>query len=252
MDHSEFRDLVTLYLTGELNEEKSDQFEMHFFSCNNCRDYLLQNRSTLLLAEKFFAIANIDEVTEAFNTDSLFSDNKPVSEDKRHKIVSDLIKKTSKHIAAQLKELVSATSFPVLTYSYHTERGEVSTENHYTVGEKIVISIKTPSDKGGYLTIIHYDDDNGIKIIFPNDTSMENKRFNPQEEVKINIEALPPFGTHFLKAFLTERKIFHHDFDSPDGKIGFLLSLNKFFINLSSIEKEEWMESVCTFEVFEN
>lgn len=92
MEHSEFKDLVTLYLTGELDEEKSDQFEMHFFSCKDCRDYLLQNRSTLLLTEKFFTTANIDEVTGAFDTDNLFSDNKSVSVDKRQKVFSGLQK----------------------------------------------------------------------------------------------------------------------------------------------------------------
>ena len=65
MRHSDFKEHVLSYITGELDEEISEQFEMHFFSCNDCRIYLLQNRLIYLLTRTFFSTANIDEVIEA-------------------------------------------------------------------------------------------------------------------------------------------------------------------------------------------
>jgi Domain of unknown function (DUF4384)/Putative zinc-finger len=231
MNCKEFDKKIFSYLfDGDLDQDTKSAIEEHFFECDDCFD-------------TFELFRTMTGVLQKEGVENLLNYSK--------KDFKKLIHENAKRIVGQLKQFVSATSFPVLTHSYHTVRGEVSTENHYTVGEKITISIKTPHDIGGYLTVLHLDDDNGLKLIFPNETSMEDRFFKPSQKIKINVEAMPPFGTHVLKVFLTNRKIFQHDYDSVDKEIGTLLSLIKFYDKLSSADKKDWMISTCKFEVVE-
>jgi len=152
----------------------------------------------------------------------------------------------------RLKKLVSSLSFPVYSFtadSLATRREAAGKEkNQYAIEESIVFCVPITSD--GYLVILHYDESENVRLIFPA-SSQDSIFVRGGSEKKISGRVTAPAGKQNFKVIWTS-----HQLMEP-AKINFRdeedieRTINEFLDALAELNEGEWIETDYGFEVTE-
>jgi hypothetical protein len=152
----------------------------------------------------------------------------------------------------RLKNLVSSLSLPVYGFMADSlvTRAETAEKEkrQYAIGESMVFCVPVTSD--GYLVILHYDEDEKVKMVFP--TGPQDDTFvSGGSEKKISGRITEPSGKQFFKVIWTSRKLvdpekinFHDDEDVENAISNFLEALDE-------LGDGEWIETAYGIEVTE-
>lgn len=165
----------------------------------------------------------------------------------------DLLSWANKNpLIQRLKNLVSSLSLHVYSFTADNLVTRVETtereKNQYKIGELMVFCVPVISD--GYLVILHYDEDEKVKMVFP--TGPQDDSFvTAGSEKKISGRITGPSGKQFFKVIWTSRKLvdseeinFHDDEDIEH-------STSKFLDALDELGDGEWLETAYCIEVIE-
>ena len=61
MEHEEFKKNIYSYLSDELEDNDLENFEVHFFECLSCRDFLLSQKLAFSTLREYISTADISE-----------------------------------------------------------------------------------------------------------------------------------------------------------------------------------------------
>jgi hypothetical protein len=76
MEHKEFKNKVYIYLSGELEGNDLENFEVHYFSCLSCRDYLLSLKLLFSTLREYFRSSEISEIEDILDVELILDEIK--------------------------------------------------------------------------------------------------------------------------------------------------------------------------------
>ena len=166
---------------------------------------------------------------------------------------ASLIPKELRPLVEKLSILESVAHLPTITCSYNPEvtMGSGFDKDTYCIGERIMISIKAPEEKDGFMTVFHYDDKDNLTLLYP-DKSTTDTSVGAGKEKKIGIVATKPIGTHYLKAFWTCTKILKPEEVNFGDEPEIATTIANFIKVVRDLSSDDWIESVSEFEIAEN
>lgn len=263
MNHKQFKDMILDYLANQLDLKEELVFQAHFMDCDKCmKEFLLQKyifeklqdgSVTARLRERAQEIPEPLEVKieRRFHGDMGEWElsgvreyiQRPSKTIPRSKRLEDLID--------YFQELKPKYSFPCRIYRYDplgiTHRG--THKDLYTIGERIVIVIEPPKD--GYLTILHYDEDFNLNMIFPSKTS-DDTFVEKRKDKRLGIEAQEPIGKHYLMAIWTTSQIIDPKKINFANQAEVASTIGTYLNSLAELKADERSQSLAKFEVFES
>jgi hypothetical protein len=137
--------------------------------------------------------------------------------------------------------------FPAESLVTRAETAEEE-KRQYAIGESMVFCVPVPSD--GYLVILHYDEGEKVKMVFPTGPQ-DNTFVGAGSEKKISGRITGPSGKQVFKVIWTSRKLvdpkkinFHEDDEIENA-------LSNFLDALDELSDGEWFETVYGIEVIE-
>jgi hypothetical protein len=152
----------------------------------------------------------------------------------------------------RLKNLVSSLSLPVYGFTADSlvTRAETAEEEkrQYAIGESMVFCVPVTSD--GYLVILHYDESEKVRLIFPA-SSQDSIFVRGGSEKKISGRVTAPAGKQNFKVIWTSKELI------KPAKINFRdqedveRTINEFLDALAELNEGEWIETDHGFEVTE-
>jgi hypothetical protein len=241
MEHKKFKDKVYSYLVGDLRGRDLEEFEIHYFNCLDCSEYLLMNRLALQRIKEFISSSDLSELEDTLAINSILNDINlkiPISlKDKIHFFLSSI------------KGLTTDRSLPIMIYSLDTTRGEGQKANVCKAGEAVIIQIEGPRDwNDGYLTVLHYDGEDNLTMIFPKKSS-DNTFLRSGDMIRIVFKVTTPKGKHYLKALLTSRKWIRPDEIDFSDTVQIAYAIERSIDAINKSDKNSWMETFMEFEV---
>ncbi len=129
--------------------------------------------------------------------------------------------------------------------SFGAERG-VDEEKIYMLGERISIDLGPPKD--GYLTILLYDDENNVKLLFP-ENATDDTFVKGGEKKQFGIVAAKPLCKQYLKAFWTSDQLMVPDQIDFGDDSAIRSTIETFLSSVSALSDDDWMVFVQQFEV---
>jgi hypothetical protein len=131
-------------------------------------------------------------------------------------------------------------------------------KKRYRVGEAIRFYFRT--DRGCYLTLIDYETNGHVKVLFPNRYCQDNfisvgKTYTiPSSEYGFKLIIEPPSGIERIKAIATTKPFFLFDLDFAENFFPTLKKTNtrgmKSINNaLDRLPNFDWAESMCTISI---
>lgn len=161
------------------------------------------------------------------------------------------LKDKYQRLVDELKNLASELTFPCRSYSLATERGLETHKNKYAIEESIIISIESPRNMDGYLTVIQYDDRSNLKMLFPH-TASDKTFVKAGTEVHLGIKADEPIGKRFFKAIWTNTEIINPEKLNFKDDTDVAANTEKLLKSIYALNNGEWMESVTELEIVDN
>lgn len=152
----------------------------------------------------------------------------------------------------RLKNLVSSLSLPVYGFTADSLVTRVDTaekeKRPYAIGESMVFCVPVTSD--GYLVILHYDEGEKVKMVFP--TGPQDDTFvSGGSEKKISGRITGPSGKQFFKVIWTSRKLVDPEkINFPDDE-DVENAISNFLEALDELGDGEWIETAYGIEVTE-
>jgi hypothetical protein len=219
--------------TGIDNKYLKFSFENHLISCDYCVERLTRYKLMFEVIDEYgeeaFAIVKAREFQE-----------------------QPELKERLRKIAEKANNLISTLALPCTIYPYAAFSGirhfeQAAQKDTYTIGEKIVISMTPPKD--GYLTIIHFDENN-VQLLFPHRKN-DDLFIKAGTEKNIGIEAGKPIGKHYIKAICTSNQIIDPKSINFDRTADVASALEKLLGSLKELGSDEWITSWVEFEVTE-
>jgi hypothetical protein len=152
----------------------------------------------------------------------------------------------------RLKKLVSSLSFPVYSFTADSlvTRGEASgkEKNQYAIEESIVFCVPITSD--GYLVILHYDESEKVRLIFPA-SSQDSIFVRGGSEKKISGRVTAPAGKQNFKVIWTSKELIKPAKINFRNREDIERTINEFLDTLAELKEGEWIETDYGFEVTE-
>jgi hypothetical protein len=93
MDHVEFKNKVNSYISGELVNDELDEFEIHYFNCLSCRNYLFMHKVILKALREIILSSDIKELESTFNISSILNEMSLNHEKEMKESLAELTKK---------------------------------------------------------------------------------------------------------------------------------------------------------------
>ena len=131
--------------------------------------------------------------------------------------------------------------------SFGAERG-VDEEQIYMLGERISIDLEPPED--GYLTILLYDDENNLKLLFP-EKGTDDICVKGGEKKQFGMVAAEPLCKQYLKAFWTSDQLMIPDQIDFGDESSIRSAIERFLKSISKLGDDDWTVFVQQFDVVE-
>lgn len=243
MNCEEFSKHIFAYLTNKNFDQKlKEAMEEHYFECDECFNKMELTSSTI-------GAIRTEGVDKLLQYSKEVSKQAPVLMPKERQIF----------MIEELDDLKSEVSLPCLISNYDTISGMPNFDNvmrggeqekvSHVLGERVIIRMKPPKD--GYLTVIHYDDEHNLNLLFPHKATDETL-IRAGKEKNIGIEAREPIGKHYIKAIWTSNQMIDPKKINFSKKSDIASALEEFLSSLKELRSDEWMESLATFEIIES
>lgn len=228
MNCEDFEKYIFGYLTDRNFDSKlKEAMEEHYFECDKCFNNLELTSATIGAIQ-----------TEGVDKLLKYSEEK-------NKIS---LKGKFRSLVDRLNQLVTDRFFPSTTLNLDGVRGGGKKTEIFKVGDPLIIQLDIPADMDGYLTILHYDEKNNLKMIFPKKKT-DDTHVKAGEEKWIEMRANAPTGKHYLKAILTSNKIVEPNDINFSNSVDVVVTIEKLIDLINEITTDEWKESVTEFEV---
>jgi hypothetical protein len=166
-------------------------------------------------------------------------------------IVSKESTEKPKALIDKLGTLVSEISFQCSAYTFDTVKGTEQRRSRFAVGEPIIIYVEAPKVSDGHLTVIHYDDEYNLGMLFPNKKS-DSTLVKPGQEKRLGLQAGKPTGRHYLKAIWTSEQIIKPEIVDFEDKSNVGSCIDDLLNSISDLSERDWMVSYAQFEVIDS
>jgi hypothetical protein len=170
-----------------------------------------------------------------------------------HELEDDMLDWVNQQpLIERLKNLVSSLSFPVYSFAADglATRGEAAgaEKNQYAIEDSIVFCVPIKSD--GHLVILHYDESEKVRLIFPA-SSQDSIFVRGGSEKKISGRVTAPAGKQNFKVIWTSNQLIEPAKINFRNEEDMERTINEFLDVLAELNEGEWIETNYGFEVTE-
>jgi|APSaa5957512622_1039677.scaffolds.fasta_scaffold07559_3 hypothetical protein len=243
MNCDEFQKHILNYLTDrDFDHELKEKMEEHYFECDNCFNNLEIASATIAVihsegVDNLLRYSEDEEIQEKFKKTE---DSYPIPPD-----VDTILK--------EVVILTSANPFPGNMIPFQdvlmAERFPgPDGSGIYIVGERISIDLEPPKD--GYLTILLYDDENNLKLLFP-EKGTDDICVKGGEKKQFGMVAAEPLCKQYLKAFWTSDQLMIPDQIDFGDESSIRSAIERFLKSISKLGDDDWTVFVQQFDVVE-
>jgi tetratricopeptide (TPR) repeat protein len=261
------------YIRKTLTENEHDFMEWHLRSCKRCLDdvffkaklssaFHIMEQSAKSLIDQANTHQDQGNVSKAIECYNKALELRPGDEEIKRKLSELLAEGGDPYpIPDDLKRLVDPLS---ILKSMNLFRGNMGPsqdvlmgersfgakrgvqEDIYLLGDRINIDLEPPKD--GYLTILLYDDENNLKLLFP-EKGTDDTFVKGGEKKQFGIVAAEPLCKQYLKAFWTSDQLMVPDQIDFGDESAIRSAIETFLESISALSDDDWMVFVQQFDV---